>query len=370
MAPATVNRMKSAAWGLGWMLGCVAWAFACLPVGATGSATTGSVGSTSGGFFGSAGAASSSGGDGGVPGTTSSSSSGGTATSDPPLDLPRTIQIPVEGVSGDLRGVTVGPDGTAWAVGATGTILRRAANSGWLKVPAPVQTDLGAVAAGATSTLAVGANGTLLLERNGSWTPLDAATNQPLNAVAWDAERASFFVAGGRLGGQGVVLSVDHAGSVTDLSPLNAEALFGVAVWGEYVVAVGEDGAVWLRGTGPAGMWARRAKVTSATLLAVTASPVRGLLMAGTRGTLLALTNRFETEVSLGTEGSAAVLAVASRGARALLALEDGTLRHLGDAGQAWTVPSMVGTPLFGAATREDESAWVVGAGGMVLLVR
>jgi len=128
----------------------------------------------------------------------------------------------------------------AWAVGAGGTI-RYSADGGqsWVQQPAPVRTDLHAVAfSSANNGLAVGDCGAVLRTTNGgaTWTRVDAKTTETLYAITFQANTAI------AAGDNGVVCRSTNGGATWTATNLGSQP------WRS---AAGTSATnLWLAGTG------------------------------------------------------------------------------------------------------------------------
>jgi photosystem II stability/assembly factor-like uncharacterized protein len=160
-----------------------------------------------------------------------------------------------------IRAVYVGPDGSAWAVGDQGTIIRREGTT-WTQLPAPSGVDLKDVHGAGSEVLIVGNRGTFLRWVDGAFKAYDAGTNVNFAGV-WVASTGKAFL----VGNTGTALlwdpeapGVDDDTDDTDVPepgafqvlPTGSDAnLYAVRGTGEdNVWVVGNRGAVF-RYTGP-----------------------------------------------------------------------------------------------------------------------
>ncbi|MBI5497121.1 MAG: hypothetical protein HY904_19055 [Deltaproteobacteria bacterium] len=300
------------------------------------------------------------------PGSSSSSSSrrSSSASASASASGPRVrAETAVSPVSADLHAVAALPDGTAWAVGAAGTLLRQDRGQ-WAAFPSPTGHTLWAVAAADDGTvLAAGDRGTLLRFNGVAFDALATAASLPLNG-AWVGNAHEALVVGGQAGGAGVILRVDGE-VVVDETPPNAPALYGVARDRvlDLDVAVGEGGAVYTRA---AGAWSLARVPDSGALLRVAAAP-GGAVALGIGGALVQVTGPATVGSADGTPGAlgltwwagSQVLVVVGAGGRVRTGLPGG----LADV----AVPTAVA--LWGAAPLGD-GLTVVGERGTILRLR
>lgn len=153
-----------------------------------------------------------------------------------------------------LESVSVAPGSSeAFAVGATGTILRHTPGIGWDRLPSGTAQNLHGVAWSDQRTAwAVGDGGTILRFDGDAWAADPASgslTRSPLRAVAFAASGRGWAVGAG-----GTILRFDGRAWSTDPASrtVSARALSALAVAGGDAIAAGDQGTVLVsRGGGP-----------------------------------------------------------------------------------------------------------------------
>ena len=181
---------------------------------------------------------------------------------------------------GSVRGMWAAPDGTIWAVGDGGLVLR---SDGGDFLPAPIPpaaVDLFGVAGDGPAVFVAGAGGTAWRLDVSGWTDLQAPTAYDLMAVAAIAQDDVFFV-----GREGTILNykdgawdVQPTGITSDLFGVTATAAGGVHVVGEFGGLLQRQGANWVRSqiAGP-----------GVTLRAIWRAPDGRMVAVGSAGTVL-----------------------------------------------------------------------------------
>ncbi len=260
-----------------------------------------------------------------------------------------------------LLDADVRANGTGWAVGYTGALLRLQ-NGQWSTTRVPSSGSLYAAAFDSGAGWAGGAGGTLLRYEDGAWT---AATSPTRNTLY---DMALMGTTGWAVGNQGTILRLDNGqwqtvSSPTSL-PLRSLALSGPQDgW-----AVGAAGTlVRLEG----GTWSNITPIVGVDLNGVALNSDEGWAVGDLRGAgysaLLHLVNgEWQSVVSPTAQKLNSVALV---GATGWIVGANGVILHLVN-GTWQEVASPTSASLYSVYAASPNSAWAVGSGGVILEFR
>lgn len=151
---------------------------------------------------------------------------------------------------GDVRGMWSAPDGTAWAVGAKGLVLRSDGDDFLPVPPPPTEADLLGVS-GDGDTLFVAGAGGIVLRRTPAlgWTVLREPDGNDLHGVAAQSPTEAWFVGrGGRvLRFADGAFTAEPTGITYDLFGVEASAAGGVRAVGAYGTLLERGSTAWVR---------------------------------------------------------------------------------------------------------------------------